>query len=64
MPHSRVVNGAHEAFEGGWEGRVGGGGGHKTFQVPTETTKRTSASFPFHRVITHLFSLCPDQQGL
>lgn len=38
------------------EGKRGG------FQALTKSYKRTSASFPFHRVITYL-SLCADQQG-
>lgn len=57
MPLSHGVNGAQEAFEGGREGS------HKTFQPPIENTKKTSGSFPFHRVIGQLSSLCIDQQG-
>ena len=39
-----------------------GGGEEGGFQALTKSYKRTSASFPFHRVITYL-SLCADQQG-
>lgn len=47
MPLSHGVNGAQEASGGGRVGWGGGGGVHKTFQAPTEPTKRPWHPFPF-----------------